>query len=78
MVEIVAGLVAVLLIVICACVIYYSNRRIKAAADEVIRKANCLSADMDVMDGYLMEIREQINRLSNTLDEIERDVESKE
>lgn len=75
MTEIVAGLVVVLLIAVCVCVVYCLDKRLKKTVDDIIRKAYCLSADMDTMECYLVEIREQINRLSKTLDEIERDVE---
>jgi hypothetical protein len=30
---------------------------------------------MDTMEGYLVEIREQLSELSKTLDKIERDVD---
>lgn len=73
--EIVATLVVMLLIVICIYVIYCLDKRLKKTVDDVIRKAYCLSADMDAIECYLVEIREQLNKLSKTLDEIERDVE---
>lgn len=65
----------VILLLVALCIIDYSARRVKDSAAEVCHKATRLSADMDAMDGYLVEIREQINELSKTLDKIEKDVD---
>lgn len=69
----IAALVIIPLLVIG--IIGYSARKVNDSAAEVCHKAKCLSEDMDTMDGYLVEIREQIRELSQTLDKIEKDVE---
>ena len=65
----------VILLLLALCIIDYSARRVRKSAEDVCHKAARLSMDMDTMDGYLVEIREQIRELSQTLDKIEKDVE---
>lgn len=65
----------VILLLLALCIIDYSARRVRKSAEDVCHKTARLSMDMDTMDGYLVEIREQIRELSQTLDKIEKDVE---
>lgn len=73
------GYVAVGLVVVMAAVVVgvccCGYIKAKKTADDLIRRANELINDMDTMDHYLLDIRDQITRLSNTLDEIEKDVD---
>lgn len=69
--------VAVLIVVlaIAICVLDHNARRTRELADDFCRRAANLTADMDTMEGYLVEIREQLSELSKTLNKIERDVD---
>lgn len=67
--------VAVLIVVLAIAILGHNAKRARELADDFCRRAANLTADMDTMEGYLVEIREQLSELSKTLDKIERDVD---
>ena len=74
MIDIVAGLLAMVILGSLVTLLVISAKKAKKSAEGVISKANRLAADMDIVESDLAEIRQQIKELSNTLYEIEADI----
>lgn len=62
-------------VIICGFVIWYSIKKVKKSAEDVISKAKRLTESMEVVDSDLTEIRLQIRELSDTLNEIDEDLD---
>jgi uncharacterized protein (UPF0333 family) len=60
-----------IVVIICGFVIWYSIKKVKKSAEDVISKAKRLMESMEVADNDLTEIRLQIRELSDTLNEVE-------
>lgn len=61
----------IIILIICGFVIWYSVKKVKKSAEDVISKAKRLMESMEVVDSDLTEIRLQIRELSDTLNEVE-------
>ena len=63
----------IILLLLSICIMAYSGRQMRKITKEVCHKATCLIRDMDIVDQSMIEVRNQIQELSEALSAIDTD-----